>query len=672
MFRVFKTMTKKTRATYRFISYTRERVVAERISSTSNRRGKTWIFIFLVIFMWLFLLIAGILEYFFRIYFKSLILLKNVNIGIGSFMTKLETAIGFVVAVIFRDIPFVAAAARQLLFVYGFLADFKIDFAAVGISCYGALKPSELLVNILVLCFVILIVESDVQLFRELTQVRVHQVTSQLYLENAFISWAFRERGTKLKATWKGVMQFLYLCVQTYGGLYIFSFDAFQGALLFAMSLVSFGKFFNIDAVSLDDVCNEVRGFPFMDYWLFMVSLLTLSLLLLPISYEFGKIVVPGIPTRFVQDGTMPATFTSHAGNKKDTHGKLRWSKYLSIAMPDLWWAYFVDLYLEKTIEHTPLGTKFDAPSLSDAKMQAVDGVYSDGDFLHNLFDKSFPKAPYLEATMTPPLPHFRIQTQVAWAGYKAGKGKKSVTLLVQKCKGMIVDEMIWDKPLLELPIQVNYNYGTEEKFVLVQLSRITGQVIGNHVYNADAKSVKLIVPVLRSKSEKDVVIFFGLNIKSAMHDHPELLEALKEMGSSEDIGFANSSNSESDFKFKSSKDKEDKEDPKPECFFVLGCPGADADTTTSMVIDKNTNVDVCFYLRYFFSTLKSLKAKSRFSTTTSQSDSGLPFVMNEKWAKESSILLHALDDRTEEENWQYEIRNLFRAPCYLDLCQVE
>jgi len=462
---------------------------------------------------------------------------------------------------------------------------------------------------------------------------RVYQMFSKLHFEKYYIDWTLREKGNTLSATVKGVLIYMYRIAEAQVSLAIFQFDFFQSALLFAMSSIPFSRFFDNSIVStLQNACNTAAGFEFMDASLFNYALVTVSFLLVPAVYEISKVMVPGIPSQFIKDKSMPPEFITLADEKKKRYGVMRKFKYLSFFSPDLWWAYSADSHLNNLTEKVPLGTKYDAPTLRSVQEQIRANEFERGGFLESRFDSGAPKQPYLDAVMAPSLPHFRVWIESKWSGAKSGKGTEKRKLFVQKCHGILVNDMIWDT-VLELPIQTK---NAAEKFVIVRISRVTAKILDKQSYYANEETNKEVLSMLNKASASEIVIFVGLNFKSRLQKDSSMYMALERIGASDVIA--------------------DTSLPPAFSYLVIGIPDMDKELIKDRVFDQLDSIDVCFYLRSYFS----------------QTDSNLPYVLLEKWQEEPSILLHTLQIRTEEENWQWAIRCLFRNPSYFELCKKE
>jgi len=107
-----------------------------------------------------------------QVFFKTLIIWKQSK----TFVPVLEyhAVIARIIAKItttlagFPGIEFLKFLLSLLGVIFDFLAEFKIDISAMGVSCVGAGAPFQLLLDLAVLGIVILVVESELQTFRGL------------------------------------------------------------------------------------------------------------------------------------------------------------------------------------------------------------------------------------------------------------------------------------------------------------------------------------------------------------------------------------------------------------------------------------------------------------------------------------------------------------------------
>ena len=168
----------------------------------------------------------------------ALIIFKSLDLDIDEFLDKIDEAVSIVARVL--NVPFFKTIMIPFVDLYKILLNFKVDFGVINVSCLGAIKPYNLSVNLVVLCTVIFIVESDIQLFRNITHSRVYQSMSSIYFHEYYFSWAIREKGTRLTPSIKGVFWYIFKVSEALLSQAMFQIDYFQNILLFSMASLTF------------------------------------------------------------------------------------------------------------------------------------------------------------------------------------------------------------------------------------------------------------------------------------------------------------------------------------------------------------------------------------------------------------------------------------------------
>ena len=193
--------------------------------------------------------------------------------------------------------PFLINFVNPFIPFLDMLITFKINFGAFGVTCVGAAMPYQLMVNLLVVGLVTIVVDSDLQLFRVLTQGPLYELLAGLFTKEPYIKWSMRERGTKLNWTADGLFITVYtISINTLSSVFQGT-DVFMSTLLFAMSTVELDEFFYDDKVnSPTNSCNQVPGLEMYDTYLFDCAGYIFKVLIVPMAYEISEVLIPGIP----------------------------------------------------------------------------------------------------------------------------------------------------------------------------------------------------------------------------------------------------------------------------------------------------------------------------------------------------------------------------------------
>jgi hypothetical protein len=235
-----------------------------------------------------------------QVFFKSLIIWKQSKsfISVLDYKTAVAKIISKIVASLggIPGIEFLKFLLQLLEVLFNYLADFKIDMSAVGVTCIGAGAPFQLLLDLAVLGIVILVVESELQTFRGLC--------FQLTLERfgaKMLSREYRLYGLKDKTDFCAVLNFYGVYVLRLLGLLLvqalFYAINFQSVLQFCMSLVQIKPFVASKGLhAYSDTCNQAPGFENADTYLAHSSSYLAFVLILPVVYEVSKILCPKVP----------------------------------------------------------------------------------------------------------------------------------------------------------------------------------------------------------------------------------------------------------------------------------------------------------------------------------------------------------------------------------------
>ena len=217
------------------------------------------------------------------------------------------------------------------------------------------------MVNLFVLGFVIIVVDSDIQVFRVVTQGPVFDSIIEIFTKEPYMAWAVHEDGTSLNASFLGWFKVLNRICGLMVTIMIQKTDVFMNLLLFAMSSVTVTPFFYDDAVtSLFNACNQVEGLENYDTYVYYYAVYTLRLLLIPLIYVISEILVPGLPS-FIKENKNQALDQK---DKERVFGLTAILKNFSYFSPDLWWLYLSGNYVSYAPNEIPFSTNRASASL--------------------------------------------------------------------------------------------------------------------------------------------------------------------------------------------------------------------------------------------------------------------------------------------------------------------
>ena len=612
--RVIQHLKERVRDLYAFTSYENARIESEKAVNHRLRRLKTWIFIIIGFAGWILFGAIGILWHFIDIYFKSLILYKNFGFDFA-FVDRIVEALQF---------PFMIDFITPFLPFLEILAEFNINFGAFGVTCVGAAMPAQLMVNLVVLGLVIIVVDSDVQIFRMLTQGPLYGLIMQLYTKEPYALWSIRERGSKLTWTFMGVLGFISsLAANTL--TYVFqSTDFFMSLLLFAMSTVQLKDFFDDSLVtSKSNACNDVDGFENYDTYVYYCAAYMLRLLIVPLTYELGEVIIPGTPL-FLRNSTRE---TSERTDKESKFGITAALKYFSYISIDLWWLHFSGNHVTVIPKDIPYGTMGNAPSLLEVQ-EDIEKTRLGGKSLNRGGDYDYSTLEYFNVIRVPKRPIFRVLID---------DENESISF----CRCSTVTNGVRDWRVLHETVE-----DVPTKYVLIVISRKTCELVSTRTYKlSEGPQVAAQLAKDLQGVDKDnlVVLISGVDPKTNLF-HGQLPAALRYCGAS-DLTF-----SSSDMRHVSS-------------YILIGTPGCDSLSGVSGLggheilkrVDEQ-GTDICFYMPLPIDGVNDKR----------------PFVIDETWNIASAYVTHAMQKRTPTENAKWADRHSTRNPSYWELCKLE
>lgn len=189
----------------------------------------------------------------------------------------------------------VTTVMNGFVWLIGFLGSLTIDFSSIQINCMGATAPMELFLNIFILLFFAILIESNAGLFYATICASTH-VDFRRLTQN---SYAYRQIG------WAYPKTFFYFL----GSLAMsnaISIDVVHSILQYSVGFVNIrafsfsfsGGFGKSQAVSItgghaySDVCNQVAGLENFDYLLAIISTVLAYVLIPVIIYNVSRLLI--------------------------------------------------------------------------------------------------------------------------------------------------------------------------------------------------------------------------------------------------------------------------------------------------------------------------------------------------------------------------------------------
>jgi len=214
----------------------------------------------------------------------------------------------------------------------------------------------ELLFNLLIVGCVIIIIESNFQLFRSITFNSMTDIFMKCVTQTSYRKWAYRNRGTVATESYSGKMRYFATLFTVLVARLVGGFDFFQAFMQFLMSVTSISKFVEVGGGhDFSPECNVVENFIGYDENIAFLASCQAWIILLPIIYEVSNILIPGFP-KGIPEGMKAAD--SDSAKKPDPQSSiLHVFKYGSVASPDLWLSSLASMWVRTVQLATPLTT---------------------------------------------------------------------------------------------------------------------------------------------------------------------------------------------------------------------------------------------------------------------------------------------------------------------------
>lgn len=294
---------------------------------------KTWIFLLaslLITIIFGCVIFIGIAS---SIFFNSMILQRSFLFEIDkSFVAVIRRIVQNVSAILSLPEDIVSLFFWPLTYVIAAVADIKINLSSVNVTCSGASAPIELFINILILGFVIVVIESNYQLFQSIS---FNNLVNQLLLLITLPEFKDVVVGVKKWSSFRYIRYLAYTFV-----IYIVScISIFKVILQYMMSFVVITPFF-VDSYTFHESteeCNTISGLGSLDEILAKSSSVLLLLLIVPCLYELSRVLSPvllyPLQFRYMRNG-----FVSD-GHRQGSRLLL---KYGMLTSPDVWLFHFL------------------------------------------------------------------------------------------------------------------------------------------------------------------------------------------------------------------------------------------------------------------------------------------------------------------------------------------
>jgi len=607
------------------------KVEAELLTPVAFRRLKTWAWLFgtfgIVIF-------SSILAYFTEmsgIFFKAIILFKALELKFP-FTDRIIASVKY--AAKYVGAEFLEEILIPLKQALHFLEFFKIDFSAINVTCAGSTAPFELFLNILVIGTVMVLIESDFQLYKTVTYTGMMDENVDMLGKYVYVKWSVRSYGKKLQRSYMGIISFLFDCAGLAFRKFAMDIDIFQNMLQYLMSLVVMQRFYSNGGIhETSDACNSVIGWENFDIYIAFISSLLFYLMFFPAMYEVSNIIMPGIPPGV---STVLWDVSEEAKDFRKGIGLHRVLKYFSYLAFDLWWAKLVANHLNSLLERIPYDVNHSAPSLRDMTQLVIEKnnlergkifkqihniespevlVNDEREFYLNE-STTFHRRKALKILETPHAPAYRV----------VAHNDEGYTVLYTSNR-VIHDVDVWKE-------HSQFPFGC---YALVRIERSTGQVVFTETYDiategrlASGRDRTHFVDDLNSSSSAYVTIVVANGDLSANRDNNQLLAAICRCGGSHKY-FGGEMQSTA--------------------YVLIGVP--DSGEFGGVEICQNHEILVNFRL-------------------TDRDDDERGWEIDEEETNTASFILSSMKERTTKENIRWKRQRLNRMPAYQTLCQKE
>jgi hypothetical protein len=345
----------------RIIGYLGEyvsRAEAERLRNYTNRTFKAFVFLVLSAILTCAATIFIFAANMSTVFFKVMILWKGMQINLP-FARILSQAIkdlaGLFYFELFEDL------FKPIQYLLDVFANLKIDFSVVNVTCDGALAPLQLLLNLCALGVVIVLIESDFQIFQSITFANVMEKFMEVVTQPTYRYWYTRDRGTLLASSLWGYCRYGMIVIFVLGARIFSEIDFFQTILQYTMTITVIGAFADRENNYLhgySETCNVVSGFSGYDYMIALIASIQAYVLLMPLLYEMSKVLIPRLPegVSFMKKrdkGRM------HAKTQSPFSSPFTVTKVFTLVSPDVWLAVVCDKVITKLKSITPYVTVY-------------------------------------------------------------------------------------------------------------------------------------------------------------------------------------------------------------------------------------------------------------------------------------------------------------------------
>ena len=264
---------------------------------TLRRFGRILLFAILS----LVLISMGVVVYFvvilLSVLFKALIIWKNFDFEVDFY--------NHIVSVVYKladqlYFPLLKKLFQPLIYLYDGFRDLELDLAPISVSCNGAAAPLEILLNLVILGIVIILIESDFQMYRAVSHMSVTNEFLNTVVIGEYRKYFFDSylKTSQSYTSWcKACLAYTYLCLQVSIAVISAHTDFFQTALLGVVSCVTLNKFVEDKGFhKFSPACNQVHLYVGVDHILAVSASIVAWILLMPAVYTLSKVLVPGVP----------------------------------------------------------------------------------------------------------------------------------------------------------------------------------------------------------------------------------------------------------------------------------------------------------------------------------------------------------------------------------------
>lgn len=251
-----------------------------------------------VVLVTLFLFVSSVL----KILFGALIVWKQASrlFPIKSFEHTIHHIILSIIGLVKGKVPFyivdtLAFLLMQVEFVLIWLSQFRIDLSTINVTCIGSKAPAALFVNLIVFGAIIIVIQSEMQLFRSIvlgpavdkyTRYLLSSEYRKKFFKGDWCTWFCLLVPRSLSYSWS---VFLLLPTNLFASLDVGPF------LRYALTQVVFTPF---TSIAFSQFCDAVPGFIGYDSALAFGTTFVGYALSIPIVYELSRVCCPYDPNK--------------------------------------------------------------------------------------------------------------------------------------------------------------------------------------------------------------------------------------------------------------------------------------------------------------------------------------------------------------------------------------